>query len=181
MFESLPPEIAETILETVCTQLVDELTNLGGHIEDVHFGAKLGEFRNLLLVSRQFCRLLYARVRVNSSPIREHLIWLQAFALSMFLSFQRDRTPRTRGHYYEGPGLGQLQRTCGNFWNNPRFGEVFPRLFDSNEHYWVNSEVILWCMYQAPLKLTRSNGGASTGLVEGRCYKRVSALRRDGV
>src|ERR1700733_2183464 len=112
MFESLPPEIAETILESVCTQLVDELRNLGGHLKAVHFGEKLLEFRNLLLVNRQFCGLLYARVRVNSSPIRERLICLQADALSTILSFQRDRQHETRGHYYEGPGLGQLRRRC---------------------------------------------------------------------
>jgi len=179
MFESLPTEVVSAILEILCTELVDELANIGEK-EAPHFGAKLREFRNLLLVSRQFRNLLYGNaVRVNSSPIRQCLISLQMWAFCTILNLfqeipecQRRKAWCDRPQYWEAPNLQQFERRCGSFWSNPGFGKVFPRLVYHQE--WVPSSVIEWCMYQVPLKLPRflqTSGGDRKGLICGRNYQ----------
>src|SRR5271170_3788667 len=180
MLESLPIVVVTIILEILCTELVDELANIGEK-EAPHFGAKLSEFRDLLLVSRRLCNLLYSNtVRVNSCPIRQHLISLQMSAFCTILNLfqempecQRRKAWGNRPQYWEAPGLSQFERRCGSFWSNPRFGKVFPRLVYHQE--WVPSSVIEWCIYQVPLKLPRflqtNSGGDRKGLICGKNYK----------
>jgi hypothetical protein len=175
----LPEEIVRMILESVCTEIVYEITRINNCHEDIDFGKGLQEFAKLFLISRQTYRLLHNSVRVYHFPVRQYLMSLQEFAFPKILNFMKGKTAGS-GHGPMPlrdsifPSIGDINMQCGPIWNNPSFPELFPEILKNQE--WISPCLLIYFLYQAPLRtpriLNKIEGDKTKHFVFGEIYSR---------
>jgi hypothetical protein len=177
----LPEEIIRMIFESVCTDIVFEITRLNNGHEDIDFGKGLQEFANLFLISKQTYRLLHNSVRVYNFPVRQYLMSLQEFAFPSILNVMKGKTGGS-GHAPMPlrdsifPSINDIKMRCGPIWNNPSFPELFPQILKNQK--WISPCLLIYFLYQAPLRtpriLNETEGNKTKEFVFGENYSRVS-------
>jgi hypothetical protein len=160
-FSALPEDIVLRILEIICADIVNEITDLCGGEGTMDSARGLREYSQLCLVSTQFHSLLWKYVRVDSLLLRPHLISLQIMAFSSILNHftQNDLVPQEFGfarlyHYQRLLGAVQVEKRCGPVWNNPYFPKLFTRLFGHTAV--LDPALLLLLLYHGTPKVAKS-------------------------
>ena|SRR5271170_5036489 len=174
MLLNLPNELIIDILQVLCTEIYDSLhirkpvdrsrLPLTGVPTGPRFGKNLRPYRDLLLVCRQFRRLLQLGVYVDGGLIRKRLAQLQLQKFECFLE-NKEYIDQLREHHtthlieypgWAGPSLTEIESVCGLVCNNP----LFPTLLRQVLAYGhvVSHESLHWFRYLLPMyKLNISN------------------------